>query len=111
MENLRTIVQPALMKALKSESVGRPPGAATRNPTADTALHGYKNIIDNSPLHTGANWTGLPKAGAAAPTPTTRARKREIQVRLLSTDTNKKTRRMFIAQTRDTPLGRRVTSQ
>ena len=81
-------------------------------PTADTELHGYKNIIDNSLLHQGANWTGRAKAGDAAPTPTTRAKKkREIQARLLSTDINKKTRRTFSAQTRDMPLGRRVNSQ
>ena len=109
--NLCTIVQPARMTALNPDSVRRPPGVATRTPTVDTALHGNKNIIANSPLHPGANWTGRPKAGAAAPKPNTRARKRESQARLLLTDTNKKTRQTFSAQTRYTPLGRRVTSQ
>ena len=74
--NLRTIVQPARMTALKPESVGRPPGVATMTPTADTELHGDKNIIDNSPSHPGANWTSQAKAGEAAPTPTTRAKKK-----------------------------------
>ena len=79
------------MTALKPESVDRPPGVVTMTPTADTELHGNKNIIDNSPSHPGANWTGRAKAGDAAPTPTTRAKKkRESQARLLSTETNKK---------------------
>ena len=47
--NLCTMVQPALMTALKTESVGRPPGVATMTQTADTELNGYTNIIDNSP--------------------------------------------------------------
>ena len=111
MGNLRTIVQPARMRALKPDSVGRPPGVATRSPTADTALHGNKNIIENSTLHPGTNWRGRPKDGDAAPTANKRARKRESQARLLWTATNKKTRRTFSAQTRDTPLGSRVTSQ
>ena len=110
--NLRILVQLALMTALKPESVGRPPGAATMTPTADTELNVYKNIIDNSLSHPGTNCTGRDKAGDAAPTPTTRAKKkREIQPRLLSTDTNKKARRTLSAQMRYTPLGCRVTSQ
>ena len=44
-------------------------------PTADTELHGYKNIIDNSPSHPGANWTGRAKDGDAAPMPTTSPKK------------------------------------
>ena len=74
--NLLTMVQPALMTALKPESVGRPPGVATMTPTADTELNGYTKIIDNSPLHPGANCTGRAKSWDAAPTPTTRARKK-----------------------------------
>ena len=85
------MVQLALMTALNPECVRRPPGVATMTPTADTDLHGYKNIIDNSPSHPGANWTGQAKAGDAAPTPTTRAKKkRESQARLLWTDTKQK---------------------
>ena len=79
------------MTELKPESVGRPPGVATMTPTADTELHGNKNIINNSLSHPGANWTRLDKAGDAAPTPTTWAKKkRESQARLLSTNTKKK---------------------
>ena len=44
-------------------------------PTADTELNGYINIIDNSPSHPGANWTGRAKDGDAAPMPTTRPKK------------------------------------
>ena len=92
------MVKPALMTALKPESVGRPPGVATMTLTADTELNGYTNIIDNSLMHPGANWTGRVKAGDAAPTPTTRAKKkRESQTRLISTDINKKARRTHSA--------------
>ena len=59
------------MTALNPESVGRPPGVAATTRTADTELHGYKNKIDNSPSHPGANWTGQDKAGDVAPMPTT----------------------------------------
>ena len=82
------------------------------NPTADTELNGYTNIIDNILLHPGANWTGRAKYGDAALMSTTRAKKkRESQTKLLLTDTNKKSRQTHSAQTRDTLLGSRVTSQ
>ena len=81
-------------------------------PTAETELNGYTNIIDNIPSHPGANWTGQAKDGDAALTPTIRAKKKqESQPRLLLTDTSKKARRTLSAQTRDTLLGSRVTSQ
>ena len=110
-KNIRTMVQPALMTALKPESVGRPPGVAKMTPTADTELNVYTNIIDNSPSNPGANRTGRAKDGDAAPMPTASAKKkRESQPRLLSTDTSKKARRTLSAQTGDTLLGSRVTS-
>ena len=107
MTNLCTMVQSALMTALKPESVERPPGVATMTPTADTELNGYTNIIDNSPSHPGANWTGQAKARDAAPTLTTRAKKKqESQLRLLSRDTNKKARRTLSAVNRRVKIGR-----
>ena len=68
------MVQTALMKALKPESVGRPPGVATMTPTTDTELNGYTNIIDNIPSHPGTNWMGRAKYADAALTPTTKAK-------------------------------------
>ena len=69
--------QPALMTALKPESVRRPPGVATMTPTAYTEENGYKKYIDNSSSYTGANWTGRSKAGDTAPAPTLLAKKKE----------------------------------
>ena len=101
------MVQPELMTALKPESVGRPLGVATMTPTADNEENGYTNNIDNSSLHTGANWAGRAKSGDAAPAPTLMARKKRVsQTILLSQDINKKARQTHISQTRDTLLGR-----
>ena len=76
MTNLRTTLQPALMTALKPESVGRPPGVATMTPTADTEVNGYTKNIDNSSFHTGAKWMKRAKAGDAAPAPAIMAEKK-----------------------------------
>ena len=75
-KNFRTMVQPALMTALNPESVGRLEEVATMTPTEDIELNGYTNIIDNSPSHPGANWIGRAKDRDAAPTPTTRSKKK-----------------------------------
>ena len=100
------MVKPALMMALKPESVGMPPGVATMNPTADNEVNGYTNILDNSSLHPGANRTGQVKAGDVAPAPTIMAtKKRGSQTRLLPHDGNIKARRTHRAQTRDMTLG------
>ena len=96
------MVQPVLMTALKPGSVGRPPGVATMTLTADTELNGYTNIIDNSPSYPGANWTGKAKAGDAAPTPTTQAKKNGKAKRGFSRRTLTKKRDKRIAPRRGT---------
>ena len=78
------MLQPALMTALKAESVGMPLGVAMMIPTTDKEVNGYGNNVDNSFLHLRASRTGQVKAGEAAPAPTIRAtRKRGIQTRIL----------------------------
>ena len=69
------MVQPALMMALKPESVGRPPGVATMTPTTDNKVNGNVNFIENSSLHPGAIRTGQAKAEDAASAPTIMAEK------------------------------------
>ena len=106
---LRTMVQPALMTALKPESVGMPPGVATMTPTEDNKVNGYANHVDNSSLHPGANRTGRVKAGEAAPAPTRMAtKKRGSQTRLLPHDDNRKARQTHRSKMRDSTLGRDI---
>ena len=85
------MVQPALMTALKTESVGRPPGVPTMTLTADNKVNGNLNLIDNSSSHLGANSTGRAEAGDAALAPTIITNKKlRSQTRLPSHEGNKK---------------------
>ena len=103
------MVQPALMTALKPESVGRPPGVATMTPTAYNEVN---VLIYNRSSHPGANRTGRSKARDTAPAPTIMAeKKRGSQTRLLSHDGNKKLRRTHRDQTRDTTLDRDISDE
>ena len=61
--NLRIMLQPALMTALKPKSVGMPPGVAMMIPTADKEVNGYANNVDTSFSHLGASRTGQVKDG------------------------------------------------
>ena len=103
---LRTMVQPALMTALKPESVRMPPGVATMTLTANTEENSYTKNMDNISSHPGANRTGRVKTGGAAPAPTiTTTKKRGNQTIFLPHDDNRKARRTHRAQTRDMTLG------
>ena len=103
------MVQPALMMAIKPESVGMPLGVATMTPSADNEVNSYANIVDNSSSHPGANKKGRVKAGEVVPAPTIMATKnRGSQTRLFPPDDNRKARRMHRAQRRDTKLGRDI---
>ena len=54
----RIMLKPALMTALKPESVGMPPGAAMMILTADKEVNGYANNVETSFSHPGASRTG-----------------------------------------------------
>ena len=104
--------QPALMTALKPESVRMPPGVAMMIPTADKEVNGYANKVDNSFSHPGASRTGRVKSGEAAPAPTiTATRKQGIQTIILPHNNNRKARQRCRAHTRHTTRGRYTSSE
>ena len=106
------MLQPALMTALKPESVGMPLGVAMMIPTADREVNGYANNVDNSFSYLGASWSGRVKDWEAAPAPTiTATKKRGIQTRILPHRDYRKARQTHRAQTRDTNLGRDASSE
>ena len=108
----RIMLQPALMTALKPESVEMPPGVVMMIPTVDKEVNDYANNVDNIFSHPVASRTGQVKAGEAAAAPTIRAtRKRGIQTIIHPHDDNRKARRTHRAQTRDTTLGRYTSSE
>ena len=106
------MLQPALMMALKPESVGMPQGVAMMAPTADKEVNGYVNNVENSFSHPGASGTGRVKYWEAALAPTiTATRKRVIQTIIVPHSDYRKARQTQRTQTRDTKLGRDTSTE
>ena len=106
------MLQPALMTARNSESIGMPPCVALMIQREDKAVNGCANNVDNSFSHTGARRTGRLKYWEAAPAPMiTATRKRGNQTIILPHIKCRKARRTKRAQTRSTKPGSDTSSE